>query len=62
MGRPVNLANATTPGLQTRAGPLGPSGVTPAWQPARIARARVISASAPRDELEPRAQRMPMSR
>ena len=43
-GRPVNLAKETTPGLQTRAGPLGPSGVTPACSPARTTRVSVIRA------------------
>ena len=61
-GRPVNLAKETTPGLQTRAGPLGPSGVTPACSPALTTRVRVISAAAPRLLEEPRTALSPIRR
>ena len=33
------------PGLKTRAGPFGPSGVMPAWCPARMARVNAIRAA-----------------
>jgi len=49
------------PGLKTRAGPFGPSGVMPAWCPARMARVNAIKAAAPRRLDEPRTAVMPIS-
>ena len=59
-GRPVSFAKETAPALNSRRGPLGPSGVTPAWSPPRTARVKDINAAAPRLLEEPRTALMPM--
>lgn len=54
IGRPVALANWTTPTLATWRGPFGPSGVTTRLPPARPMRINSRKASAPPLVLEPR--------
>ena len=63
MGRPVICAAKTTPGLATRAGPFGPSGVKTRLLPClRALRMNSRSASfAPRDD-EPRTVPTPYQR
>ncbi len=61
-GRPVSFAKETAPALNSRRGPLGPSGVTPAWSPPRTARVSDIKAAAPRLFDDPRTALMPMRR
>ena len=56
------MAKATTPGLQTRAGPRGPSGVTPACAPPLTTRVKVMRAAAPRRLEEPRTDLRPIKR
>lgn len=54
IGKPVALANCTTPTLATWRGPFGPSGVTTRFPPARPMRISSRKASAPPLVLEPR--------
>ena len=60
-GLRVNRASDTAPDLNSRAGPLGPSGVMPVWLPARMDRVSVIKAAAPRRLDEPRTALMPIN-
>ncbi len=62
MGSPVICAAKTTPGLATRAGPFGPSGVKTRLLPLRARRMNSRNASfAPRDD-EPRTVPTPYQR
>ncbi len=62
MGRPVICAAKTTPGLATRAGPFGPSGVNTRLLPLRARRMNSRNASfAPRDD-DPRSVPTPYHR
>jgi len=61
-GRPVSFAKEMAPVLNSRRGPLGPSGVTPAWSPPRTARVKETNAAAPRLLEDPRTALIPMRR
>lgn len=59
IGKPVALANCTTPSLATYLGPFGPSGVTARSAPERPTRINSRKAAAPPRVLDPLTARMP---